>query len=178
MRSFVKNIPLLSFILVFVLSQAALTGCSDSPPQPEPPASGKVGETSTFDIVSAQPGEIAGALSRDGRVSIRGVLFETDSASLLPDTKVVLLKLATVLEENQKIRLAVVGHTDSTGKFDYNKRLSQQRAESIVTVLQTDYKIDETRLVAVGIGPLVPVGDNETVEGRAQNRRVEFVLID
>jgi len=77
------------------------------------------------------------------------------------------------------IRLAVVGHTDSTGAFEHNLELSEARAQAVVTALLNEpYNIAPTRLVAVGVGPIAPVASNLSDEGRALNRRVTFVLIE
>jgi outer membrane protein OmpA-like peptidoglycan-associated protein len=77
------------------------------------------------------------------------------------------------------IRLAVVGHTDSTGAFEHNLELSQARAQAIVAaLLKEPYNIASTRLVSVGVGPIAPVASNLSDEGRALNRRVTFVLIE
>jgi outer membrane protein OmpA-like peptidoglycan-associated protein len=61
------------------------------------------------------------------------------------------------------------------GGFDYNMKLSQQRADAVVKELISKYKVDISRLRAVGIGPASPVTSNETEEGKAKNRRVELV---
>lgn len=69
----------------------------------------------------------------------------------------------------------VVGHTDNVGGFDYNMKLSQARADAVVKVLTTQYKVNPSRLKSQGAGPLVPVNSNKAEEGRAKNRRVELV---
>jgi hypothetical protein len=74
-------------------------------------------------------------------------------------------------------RLAVVGHTDSTGDFAYNVDLSARRAQSVIEALITDHTIERTRLVGLGAGPIDPLASNATPGGRAMNRRVTFILI-
>jgi len=68
-----------------------------------------------------------------------------------------------------------VGHTDSDGSFEFNSKLSLNRAKAVVTYLQTNHSISSDRLYAQGVGPLAPVSTNETEEGKKLNRRVEFV---
>jgi outer membrane protein OmpA-like peptidoglycan-associated protein len=69
----------------------------------------------------------------------------------------------------------VVGHTDNAGGFDYNRDLSQRRAEAVVTRLIQDQGVDVRRLFPVGVSFAAPIASNQTEEGRAQNRRVELV---
>ncbi len=123
--------------------------------------------------------EIAEALSKEGRVSMSGDFFATDSAEMTEKSSEVLFKLAKAMEEMPDVRLAVIGHTDSTGKFEYNIELSQRRAQAVVSALQGDpYNLSAERMVAVGVGPIDPVASNMSEEGRALNRRVTFVLIE
>ncbi len=138
---------------------------------------GKVGETSTFDVSQASTDDIASALDRDGRVVLRGVLFETDSARLSPTGAGTVARLAEVLQRNPAMQLAVVGYTDNTGDFRYNLDLSKRRAEAMTGSLIRDHGVAENRLAPLGAGPLNPVASNDTLEGRALNRRVEVVAI-
>lgn len=138
---------------------------------------GKVGETSTFDVSQASTDDVASALERDGRVVLRGVLFETDSARLSPAGVDNVTRLAEVLQRNPAMQLAVVGYTDNTGDFRYNLDLSKRRAEAMTGALIRDHGVAENRLAPLGAGPLNPVASNDTPEGRALNRRVEVVAI-
>ena len=123
--------------------------------------------------------QVAEALANDGRVAMSGEFFETDSATLSESSADVLHKLAATMYQMADSRLAVVGHTDSTGPFEHNMELSQARAQAIVAaLLKEPYNIAPTRLVAVGVGPISPVASNLSDEGRALNRRVTFVLIE
>ena len=122
--------------------------------------------------------EIVDALKTEGRVSMSGAFFETDSAELNSSAPEVLFKLASAMNGHPKLRLAIVGHTDSTGDFDYNIALSNKRAAAVRDLLYTEpYSVAKERLVAVGIGPISPVASNLSEEGRALNRRVTFVLL-
>jgi OOP family OmpA-OmpF porin len=123
--------------------------------------------------------QVAEALANDGRVAMSGEFFETDSATLSESSADVLHKLAATMYQMADTRLAVIGHTDSTGPFEHNLELSQARAQAIVAaLLKEPYNIAPTRLVAVGVGPISPVASNKSDEGRALNRRVTFVLIE
>ena len=123
--------------------------------------------------------QVAEALANDGRVAMSGEFFETDSAALSESSADVLHKLAATMYQMADTRLAVIGHTDSTGPFEHNLELSQARAQAVVAaLLKEPYNIAPTRLVAVGVGPISPVASNKSDEGRALNRRVTFVLIE
>ena len=146
----------------------ALSGCSTT---------GKIGQMSKFDITKASTEDIADALKKDGRVAISGgILFQTDSAKLAPGAGDLVTRLADVMKKHPELKVAVVGNTDTTGDFKYNLQLSERRARAFVDAL-VKAGIAPDRLAAVGVGPLSPVASNDTEEGRAQNRRVELVLI-
>ncbi len=100
--------------------------------------------------------------------------FKTNSAELLPSSDPVLEAVRKILEEHAEItRLAVEGHTDNVGKAEYNDRLSQRRANSVLKWL-TKHGIARARLEAHGFGMRRPIESNFTAEGREHNRRVEF----
>ena len=104
------------------------------------------------------------------------ILFATDSADLLPASNEILDEVASVMSQNERIRVRVEGHTDNTGKADHNKDLSTRRAASVATYLAGKGILQE-RLESTGCGQEVPISDNKTEEGRAENRRVEFVIL-
>lgn len=155
-------------IALAMVGALALAGCA---------MPGKIGQMSKFDISKASPDDIAEALKKDGRVAISaGVLFDTDSAKLTSNAEDVVARIATVMKEHPDLKVAVVGNTDDTGDFNYNLQLSERRAKAFVDAL-VKRGVAANRLAAVGVGPLIPVASNDTPEGRAQNRRVELVLI-
>lgn len=162
--------------LVFgIIAVLMLAACSTPGRIGETP--GKIGEMSKFDITAASPEDIAKALKEDGRVAISGgILFETDSAKLAPSSANLVSRLAQMMNNNPDVKVAVVGHTDSTGDYQYNIRLSERRAKAMVDAIAKQ-GISLSRLAAVGVGPLSPAATNDTNEGRAHNRRVELVLI-
>jgi OOP family OmpA-OmpF porin len=105
------------------------------------------------------------------------VQFETGKAELKPVSFSLLDEVVTVMKANPQIELVEVGgHTDATGSADFNRKLSQQRAESVMKYLATK-GINKQRLEAKGFGPDVPIADNNTPEGQAANRRVEFNIV-
>ena len=79
--------------------------------------------------------------------------------------------------QDESIRLNIIGHTDSDGTDATNLQLSKSRAAAVKEVLITIYKISADRLSTDGKGETQPIGDNKTINGKAQNRRVEFVKI-
>lgn len=104
------------------------------------------------------------------------VLFTINSAELNKDYLPIMAKMAAVLNKYPKTSILVTGYTDATGTGDYNLELSKKRAESAKAIL-IENKVCENRILTWGLGPKNPVGDNNTVEGRKQNRRVEYVIM-
>ena len=103
------------------------------------------------------------------------VTFATNSADVTAGFYPVLDSVAVVLNEYDRTYVDVVGHTDSTGRADYNQNLSERRAGSVAAYLESREVIQE-RLLISGLGQNQPVADNSTPNGRALNRRVEIVL--
>jgi outer membrane protein OmpA-like peptidoglycan-associated protein len=105
------------------------------------------------------------------------VQFATGSADILPVSHGLLDDVAKVLVDNPQIEeLQVEGHTDSTGGAAINRRLSQQRAESVMKYLASK-GVAAGRMKAKGFGPDKPIADNATDEGKEKNRRVEFNIL-
>jgi len=126
-----------------------------------------------LEIVSAD--EMAAELDRAGHIGLYGILFDTDSATLRPDSAPALVEIARLLDADPDLALHVVGHTDSEGSLDYNLDLSQRRAAAVVAFLTAEYGIAAGRLSPHGLGFLAPVATNDTEAGRQLNRRVELV---
>lgn len=104
------------------------------------------------------------------------ILFQTDSASLRPDLTADLRAVASSLQDYPRTRVQVLGHTDNTGAAAYNQDLSQRRAATVASTL-INYGVEPTRVRAIGRGEDQPRASNLTPEGRAQNRRVEIVIL-
>lgn len=103
-----------------------------------------------------------------------GIVFNTGSAEILPESEEILQKAYNTLRFNPDIVVEIHGHTDSRGSRALNQRLSRQRAESVRDWLVTK-GIVASRLSAKGFGPDRPAASNATEEGRQANRRIEFV---
>lgn len=104
------------------------------------------------------------------------ITFDTDSAAVRPSLRADLGKVATNLLNYPNSNVQVIGHTDNTGDATYNLGLSQERANSVADVLQAG-GVGFNRIEVVGRGEEQPIASNLTPEGRAQNRRVEIVVI-
>jgi OOP family OmpA-OmpF porin len=116
-------------------------------------------------------------ISSTGRYVTHGILFDTDSDRLKPESAAVIKSIARGLDMNPNLKLQIEGHTDSTGDANHNLDLSKRRAEAVKTVLVTQFNVDAGRLTTAGMGATKPADSNDTPQGRAQNRRVEFVKI-
>jgi outer membrane protein OmpA-like peptidoglycan-associated protein len=109
-------------------------------------------------------------------ITLRGVYFDFDQATIKPESRPALKEAARILEENPTIKVQIQGHTDSKGSDKYNLGLSDRRARAVVNYLVQELGADGGRLTAKGYGETRPVADNQTDAGRALNRRVEFVI--
>ena len=127
-------------------------------------------------VVSAA--QIANDLDAAGRISLYGVLFDFNKASIKPESRPALDEIARFLKNSPAKKIYVVGHTDNVGGFDFNMQLSKARAASVVTDLTRTYGIPADRMTANGVGLLSPVASNATEDGRAKNRRVELLPRD
>src|SRR5690606_35441396 len=116
-------------------------------------------------------------LLSEGKISTNGILFDSGSANIKPQSLGIVLQISQVLLQDENIKLNIVGHTDADGNSDANITLSKQRAESVKNALINLYNIPAGRLQTDGKGASVPVADNTTPDGKAQNRRVEFIKI-
>ena len=103
------------------------------------------------------------------------ITFATDSSNISADFYQVLDSVALVINEFEKTYVDVIGHTDSTGRAEYNQQLSVARASSVARYLESQ-KVVPQRINTQGMGQNAPIASNETPEGRALNRRVEIRL--
>jgi OOP family OmpA-OmpF porin len=116
--------------------------------------------------------EMAKGLGEKGHIALYGIY---DKAVIKPESKPTLDEMAKLLRGQPKLKVVIVGHTDSQGGYDYNMSLSRKRADAVAAALTRNYKIAASRLRTAGVGYLAPVGSNATDDGRALNRRVELV---
>jgi outer membrane protein OmpA-like peptidoglycan-associated protein len=116
-------------------------------------------------------------LIADGRVSTNGILFDSGSARIQPQSMGIILQISQVLQQENSLKLKIIGHTDADGDDATNLKLSKQRAEAVKEALISVYGVSADRLQSEGKGETTPLSDNNTPDGKAQNRRVEFVKI-
>lgn len=110
-------------------------------------------------------------------VTLGDVLFEVDKADLKPGAMRSLNQLAVALRDDTNARVAIEGHTDSTGSRAHNMDLSDRRAAAVKSYLVSN-GVDFSRITTRGLGPDYPVASNDTAAGRQQNRRVEVIIND
>ena len=113
----------------------------------------------------------------DGKIVTNGIKFDSGKATLKLESMGVINEIVKLMKEHPEINFSVEGHTDSDGDAQFNIDLSEQRANTVVNELIAR-GIDSKRMVAKGMGEDVPVADNTSPEGKANNRRVEFVKMD
>lgn len=116
-------------------------------------------------------------LISEGKVSTNGILFDSGSANIQPQSMGIIRQISQVLLQEKSMNLQIEGHTDSDGDDASNMELSKKRAESVKNALVNIYNISASRLSTEGKGESEPVGDNGTADGKAQNRRVVFIKI-
>lgn len=104
-----------------------------------------------------------------------GLLFGFDSAELRPEARDNLNKLTKIIDRDDDTVLMIVGHTDSKGSESYNSKLSEQRAEAAASYMVSQ-GLSNSRIDTEGRGELEPLADNDTEEGRQQNRRIEVAI--
>lgn len=114
-------------------------------------------------------------LKATGHAAVYGITFDTDSATIKPESAQAIGEIAKLLKADTTLKIFVVGHTDGTGSVDHNLKLSQDRAQAVMQALTRDHGIAAARLKSFGCGPYAPVASNDTEDGKARNRRVELV---
>ena len=115
-------------------------------------------------------------LIADGKFSTSGILFDSGSVSIKKQSYGIIRQISQVLQQDSTIKLKIVGHTDADGDESKNLILSKSRAAAVKNALIEIYKIDESRLTTNGKGESEAIADNKTSAGKAENRRVEFIL--
>jgi len=156
---------------------------SEPPPPPPPPPNPDLDGDGVLNEHDKCPDTRPGAVvDLDGCeveavIELQGVHFDFDKSTLRPEAKVILDEAAALLNKHERVVVEVAGHTDSTGSDAYNQGLSERRANAV-----RDYLVEKgvraSRLTAKGYGESMPVASNDTKEGRAENRRVELIVLD
>jgi outer membrane protein OmpA-like peptidoglycan-associated protein len=127
--------------------------------------------------VAVDAAAMASSIADTGSVAIYGINFDTAKSDAKPESEPAINEIAKLLTDNPTLKVGIVGHTDMVGDATANMKLSQVRAQSVITALVSKHGIAAARLVAFGAGPWAPLATNKTEEGRAKNRRVELVEI-
>lgn len=115
-------------------------------------------------------------LLNEGKLVTYGITFDSGSDKLRPESYGVLKKIASVIKENN-VSVKIIGHTDGDGDRESNQKLSESRATSVKKALVSEFGVDNSSLNAEGRGESEPIADNNSSEGKAKNRRVEFIKL-
>jgi OmpA-OmpF porin, OOP family len=145
MQKFVKD--------VFCEDVAEKVAAPAPPPPPPPPV-----------VPAAAPAK---------KIVLRGINFDFDKANIKPEFTPVLDEGVDILKANPDVKVVIAGYTDSTGAAEYNQKLSERRAQSVLDYFASK-GVAKNRMQAVGYGAKNPIADNKTKDGRALNRRVEL----
>ncbi|MCX6190304.1 MAG: OmpA family protein [Bacteroidetes bacterium] len=116
-------------------------------------------------------------LITDGKLVTHGILFDVNSDKIKGESYGTLKEIAQVLKDNPTVKVKIVGHTDSDGDDQSNLDLSKRRAASVKSSLSKDFGVDASRMLTDGKGESEPSAPNTTPEGKANNRRVEFLKL-
>lgn len=112
----------------------------------------------------------------DGKFITHGILFDVNKSSIKPESMGALNEIAKLMKEHGDLNFEIDGHTDSDGNADLNMKLSKERADAVKSKL-VKMGIDDARLSTKGFGATKPIDKNDSPEGKANNRRVEFIKI-
>lgn len=134
-----------------------------------------VREVVRINDAAANPRPQDAAVKTDCRAEIPGIYFDFNQATLRPESRDALQHIATIILAHEEWRFGIEGHTDGIGSTAYNDDLSARRVAAVKKALVRDFAIDDSRLWVKGIGERRPIASNETLAGRARNRRVELV---
>lgn len=114
-------------------------------------------------------------IANNGKVPIYDIYFDTGKFTLKENSDTALTTIASYLQKNKQQQFVVVGHTDNTGDFNANLKLSLKRAQAVVDALVQNYAIEKKQIMAYGVGSVAPVTSNSSEDGKGRNRRVELV---
>ncbi len=121
--------------------------------------------------------DVRSKLITEGKLVTRGILFDVNSDKIKAESYGTLKEIAQVLKDNTTVKVKIIGHTDSDGNAAANVDLSKRRAASVKNSLNKDFGIDASRMETDGKGASEPASPNTTPEGKANNRRVEFIKL-
>jgi outer membrane protein OmpA-like peptidoglycan-associated protein len=121
--------------------------------------------------------DVRSKLLTEGKLVTRGILFDVNADKIKPESYGTIKEIAQVLKDNAGVRVKIVGHTDSDGSAASNLDLSKRRAMAVKNIMSSEFGIDASRMETEGKGSTVEVSPNTTPEGKANNRRVEFIKL-
>ena len=127
--------------------------------------------------IAAGAPDMRNKLITDGKLVTRGILFDVNSDKIKSESYGTLKEISQVLKDNPTVRVKIVGHTDSDGSDAANLELSKKRSAAVKNSLMKDFGIDASRMETDGKGESEPLSPNTTAEGKANNRRVEFIKL-
>ena len=119
--------------------------------------------------------DVRSKLMTEGKLVTRGITFDVNSDKIKPESFGTLKEIAQIFKDNAAVKVKIIGHTDSDGSAAENLDLSKRRSASVKNSLSKDFGIDASRMETDGKGASVPASPNTTPEGKANNRRVEFI---
>jgi OOP family OmpA-OmpF porin len=128
-------------------------------------------------VVAAALPDLRTKMIQEGKYSTTGILFDFNSAEIKEISLPLIAQIAKVLKDNPQYKFLIAGHTDAEGSDEYNLKLSEKRANAVKDFLIKQHGIPAEQLEAKGLGESQPVADNNTEQGRAKNRRVEFIRL-
>lgn len=113
-------------------------------------------------------------MMQDGKIVANGIRFDVNKATIKPESMGVINKIYDLLSQHSEVKFSIEGHTDSDGETNFNQKLSEDRAQAVLEKL-VSMGIQKERLISKGFGETKPIDNNSSAEGKANNRRVEFV---
>lgn len=116
-------------------------------------------------------------LITEGRLSTNAILFKTGSSTITEGSETIIKEVAMALQSLPDMKIKIIGHTDSDGNAESNRKLSEQRAKAVKMILVEQHDIRFSRVQIEGKGEANPIADNASKAGKAKNRRVEFIKI-
>ena len=135
-----------------------------------------------IEVEAAETGKVTAAtldkdISANGHIAIYDIHFDTGQSEIKSGSEEALKNIAEYLNAHAGMKFLIVGHTDNTGDFEDNVKLSEARALAVKDALENSYHVNTGQLKTFGAGPVAPVATNTTEAGRAKNRRVEIVVL-
>ena len=116
-------------------------------------------------------------ISQNGHIAIYDIHFDTGKSIIKAESSEALKNISEYLNAHKDEKFLIVGHTDNSGDFDANLKLSMERAQAVMNELVSKYSVNAEQLKAYGVGQASPIATNSTDEGKAKNRRVEIVKL-